>query len=81
MTLREEFEKEMKEKSRSMLDFFFLTSGANYVNWLEARQNKRTEEQWNNLHEAFVTSMKIDKNKSTYEHLQEAFQWFKKQDI
>lgn len=29
------------------------------------------------LHEAFITAMKIDDNKSVYEHLQMAFEWFK----
>ena len=31
----------------------------------------------NDLHEAFVTAMKIDETKSIYEHLQIAFDWFK----
>lgn len=30
----------------------------------------------NELHEAFVTAMKIDKDKDIYEHLQLAFEWF-----
>lgn len=36
------------------------------------------EDEWFDEHEAFVTEMKIDDNKTTYEHLQNAFYWFKK---
>jgi hypothetical protein len=35
------------------------------------------EKYWGIEHEAYVTSMRIERGKSVYEHLQKAFYWFK----
>ncbi len=37
MSLKEEFEQEMKKQSTCNLDLLFLTSSTNYIIWLEKR--------------------------------------------
>lgn len=40
MTLKEQFEKEQKEKSTSNLDLLFLLNNSYYIEWLENKINK-----------------------------------------